>query len=119
MTKKFLLEQCRRSRLIDYKETINEAYWINHDKGHEALRSEFEEILKSMAVVNRKYLKIWLRAEMQASEEVLDELDAKYDYTLEGMSPEDDEKYSYYEGRDCMADLLMRIVMKKEYIWKI
>ncbi|AHM57707.1 hypothetical protein EAL2_808p02020 (plasmid) [Peptoclostridium acidaminophilum DSM 3953] len=119
MTKKFLLEQCRRSTVFDFKETENEPYWRNHDEGKESIRREFVEFLNTMDDVNRKKIEKWLRGIMKVSWDVYDEIDGKYDYTVEHMTPEEDRRYAYHEGRECMADLLLRIIMKKEYIWKV
>ncbi|QAA32765.1 transporter [Clostridium manihotivorum] len=128
MNKNFLIEQCRRLDVIHQKESyeltqegLDTKWLLVHNNGHKQLIDEFVNLLEETEETDRKVLKKWLKKIIRLSNEVISDLDKKYNNFKndEDMSKEDEEVYHRNDGVLCIAYTLINIIDKKRYIAKL
>lgn|GEM_PF-1086615 len=125
LKKKYLLEQCKRLKLIHTDETIqyindNNEWWVNHNKGHEILIDDFINYIDKTNQLDKNEVKKWLRKKMAYSNKIIKSLDIKYNLFIndEEMNEEDNYTYSLQDGIICISLTILEIVNKKKYISK-
>ncbi|AEB76035.1 hypothetical protein [Clostridium botulinum] len=131
MTKKFIIEQCRRLKIAHRQESEeverqnrkNEKWLIPHNKGHEELIDKFIEQFDGWDNDNldKKLCKKWLRKNIKKANVIIKDISKKYnDFESDDdiLSKNDEKLYYINDGIDCMAKTLIMIINKKMYISK-
>lgn len=126
MSKKYLLEQCKRLQFITNDENEfsfgdeTDEWWLNHNKGHEYICNEFITFIQSKKIFTKKEAIKWLNGKIKKSNGIIKRLDKKYNFFIqdEEMTPEDNFSYSFNDGLICQASTLRNIVYRKRYLSK-
>ena len=122
MNKRFLLEQCKRARVVTEDEMrlyadTNNTWWINHQKGHLYLIEALDAYLNSKDCINKKQLRQLLKKKIAVADNIINELDKKYDYFQNELEidPDDEYIYSLNDGISCEGYQFRKIINKQKY----
>jgi len=123
LTKRVLLEQCRRSMAVTEDELYmfkknNDIWWIHHDEGHiQVVKCIIQYLDNISGSINKKEFRKFLNKKIKKALKIRTDLDIKYNLFKndEEISEEDQKVYAFNSGIDCEAKTFLRIINGKNY----
>lgn len=118
MTKRVLLEQCRRAMAVTKDELYmfektNDFWWIHHNEGHIQVIKSIIQYLDNVAdSINKKEFRKFLKKKAKKASRKCADLDIKYNLfkNNEEISEEDQKIYAFNLGIDCEVNTFLGVI---------